>query len=408
MMTKNDDGTKKYSACSAADFLLDEYFIRSRIMPTKASEAFWEAMLRDGTVDRDDYRIACYLFESLQVAGETVPAEEADALWNDILRENKRPPAAGRSRTARRILRWFLSGIASLLLCLFFYHTRPEKPAAAVALSVEDVKAPETPAGDIHLILSEHETVALEGQEAEIVYDRDGVAIHDKKANRKKKPVDTAGPAACNQLIVPKGKRSTLTFEDGSKVWVNAGTRVVYPAFFAGEKREIYLEGEAYFEISPEEGRPFTVKTGEFDLNVLGTSFNIMAYENDPVRHVVLVSGKAAVHARNRREAVLSPDEMYLSVNGTAHVEKVNVSDYISWTRGMYRYKSERLDRIMQRLSRYYGVDIVCEPEAARLEFSGKLDLKDDLNAVLSGISRTSPVDYHPDSNRYVITDKKE
>jgi ferric-dicitrate binding protein FerR (iron transport regulator) len=125
-----------------------------------------------------------------------------------------------------------------------------------------------------------------------------------------------------------------------------------------------------------------------------------MAYENDTNQHIVLISGSVRVHSGDNAETVLSPNEMYISENGNSHVEKVNVEYFTSWKTGMYQYKSERLEVIMKRLSRYYGKDISCMPEVAHLKCSGKLDLKDDLNSVLRGISHTAPVNYQFDNDR--------
>ncbi|MDR0395634.1 MAG: FecR domain-containing protein [Tannerella sp.] len=414
MMIEEDDMYKKYDGYSVEDLLSDDYFICSMITPTDESISFWKEILQRKTVHPDDYHLACYLLDSLQVCEEPVSVVEIEDIWNNILRENKGNLAVKRkNKVAKRILYWSLSGIASLLLCLSLSHIYPGRPASVAVLSIEEVKAPETPVTeDIHLVLSEHETMKLDGQDAEIVYNKEsiavkeGAAVRDKKIKRQQKQAGGNEAVTYNQLIVPNGKRSTLIFEDGSKMWVNAGTRVVYPVCFAEEKREIYIEGEAYFEISQDVNRPFVVKAKNFDLNVLGTSFNVMAYEKDAVQHVVLVSGKLEIHAQNQEETILSPDEMFLSLNGVTQVRKVDVSDYISWTHGMYQYKSDSLDLIMKRLSRYYGVEIVCEPVVAHLKFSGKLDLKDDLNGVLSGVSRTSPIDYHWKDSVFIITNK--
>lgn len=407
MITKEKDIYEKYKGYSAEDLLLDDYFISSMIAPTKESASFWKKIVQDEIVHPDNYHLACYLMDSMQVDSNYISTEEMDELWGNIKEKNNCYAATKKKKLMRRILLWPLSGVASLFLFLFLYHNYAEKPVKTADLLIEDVKAPEAPVTDIHLVFSDDETMALDGQDAEIVYDKEGVAINNKNAKLRQKRADTGGAATYNQLIVPKGKRSTLVFEDGSKMWINAGTRVVYPVFFAEDKREVYIDGEAYFDISREEKRPFIVKTGTFTIDVLGTTFNIMAYEKDFVQHVVLVSGTVTVHSENQDDAILSPNDMYLSDNGLAHIEKVNVSDYISWTNGMYQYKSDRLDVIMKRLSRYYGKEIICEPDVAPLRFSGKLDLKDDLHVVLRGISRTSPVNYHlENTTTYMITNK--
>jgi hypothetical protein len=408
MITKENNLYEKYKGYSAEDLLLDEAFIISMKAPTEESDAFWGKMIHDGMIHPDNYHLACYLMDAMRVDSDDISDEEIEKLWNEIREERDCYAAMKKKKRTQRMLFWSLSGVASLFLFLFLYRVYSEEPSTAAGLLIEDVKAPETEAANIHLVFSDNETVALDGSDAEIVYDREGVAINDKNAKRTKRQVDVREAVVYNQLIVPKGKRSTLVFEDGSKIWVNAGTRVVYPVVFADDKREVFIDGEAYFDISREENRPFVVKTGAFNIDVLGTSFNIMAYEKDLVQHIVLVSGTVKVHAENRKDAVLSSDEMYLLEDGVAHVKKVDVSDYISWTDGLYRHKSDPLEVIMRRLSRYYGKDIACEPDVALLKFSGKLDLKDDLEVVLGGISRTSPIDYYLENDTYIITNKKK
>jgi ferric-dicitrate binding protein FerR (iron transport regulator) len=209
-------------------------------------------------------------------------------------------------------------------------------------------------------------------------------------------------------LIVPQGKRSLLTLSDGSKIWLNARTRVVYPTTFDETKREIFVDGEAFLEVFHNEKCPFIVKTKELQLEVLGTSFNIMAYEKDTVQSIVLVSGSVKINSKNKKETILTPSEMYSCTNGMSEVKTVNVTDYISWKSGVYQYKNEYLSVILQRLSRYFGQDISYSPEVARLKCSGKLDMKDSLSLVLNGISKTAPIVWQFDEskNQYRIRNK--
>ena len=152
--------------------------------------------------------------------------------------------------------------------------------------------------GEIQLVLSD-KLIPISGQESQIEYDAKGtVAVNSEKiadvslnsANSSKRLPEF------NQLIVPNGKRSTLILEDGTKLWVNAGSRIVYPVTFADKKREIYVNGEVFLEVTPDKKRPFIVKTKEMDVQVLGTSFNVMAYETDESSSVVLVTGAVQVN----------------------------------------------------------------------------------------------------------------
>jgi hypothetical protein len=401
---KNIDCTK-YKDYSVEDLLQDDYFIASRTNPTDETDGFWEDILLKKNVSREYYDSACDLINSLRVKTDIIFPDEIDLLLKKI---NEANTQSRRMKRRKFIFLWSLSSVAAILLALFLYDksipedgTNNRNPHS----SIETVKAPEEPVSEIQLILANDEVVAVDGVEANIIHGDEGIAINSRDKKLIKKPAETP-ETIYNQLIIPKGKRSMLTFEEGSKMWVNAGTRIVYPASFTSDRREIYVDGEAYLEVSRDEVRPFIVKSKNFRVNVLGTSFNIMAYESDAAQHIVLVSGSVKVHSGNNVETVLSPNEIYISENGNSRIEPVNVEYYTSWKTGMYQYKSERLDVIMKRLSRYYGREIVCMPEIAHLKCSGKLDLKDDISSVLRGISHTAPINYRHNNDTYTIINK--
>ena len=117
-----------------------------------------------------------------------------------------------------------------------------------------------------------------------------------------------------NQIIVPPGKRTNVVFADGTKICVNAGTRVVYPEVFLDDSREIYVEGEIYLEVFRDESRPFIVRTEKMNVRVLGTTFNISAYKNQTESSVVLVEGKVEVELINKQKIKVSPNEMVLFI----------------------------------------------------------------------------------------------
>ena len=337
----------KYKNYSSEDLFQDDYFISSATNPTVESDSFWEDLLRNNTIKREEYDQACYLVHSLQTKTDLIFSDEITHLWNDIDNEVRRRE---KNRKRMRLFRWSLGSIASLVLAVILYGryatTTDTEECEPTHLPIEAVKAPETPVSEIRLILGDEQIVAVEGVEADIVYGDEGIAINNDERKRIKKP-SAASHVTYNQLVVPNGKHSTLTFEDGSKIWVNAGTRIVYPANFAEDKREIYVDGEAYLEVSHDKTRPFTVRYENLSVDVLGTSFNIMAYENDSCQYIVLVSGAVSIRSDDHAETILSPAEMYFSENGRTYVKAVRVEDYTSWRKGIYQYKSERLDVIL-------------------------------------------------------------
>jgi hypothetical protein len=404
MITKKNIVYNKYKDYSVEELIQDEHFIRSMTNPTQESDAFWRKIVEAGILSSKNYQLACQIFDSLQVHSDSISNEEIEVLWDHIKIAGNNLKLK-KKKKQNSFLLWTLSGVASLFV-LFIIYIKILSPSsdANTDSMIEHVVAPTELITDIQLILGDDETMALEGKEAEITYDDEGIAINNDR--KLEKQVYGKEEIIYNQLIVPKGKRSTLAFEDGSKIWVNANTRVVYPAVFTGTEREIYVDGEIFLDVFPEKTRPFIVKSKDFNVEVLGTSFDLMAYEEDEIQHLVLVSGSVKIRSKNKKEILLSPNEMYLLDKGISSIQEVDVNDYISWKSGIYQYQSERLDIIMKRLSRYYGEDINCKPEVAHLKCSGKLDLKDDLDVVLQGISLTAPVKYQLNGGTYMIINK--
>lgn len=118
--------------------------------------------------------------------------------------------------------------------------------------------------------------------------------------------------AKYNQIITAKGKRSQLQLSDGTMLWVNSATRVIYPTQFSETEREIYVDGEIYIEVAKENKRKFIVKTKDFSVQVLGTKFNVSSYENNAISKVLLVEGKVSVKKDKIETApiIMSPHEL--------------------------------------------------------------------------------------------------
>jgi ferric-dicitrate binding protein FerR (iron transport regulator) len=153
-------------------------------------------------------------------------------------------------------------------------------------------------------------------------------------------------------------------------------------------------------DVAKETDRPFHVKTSDMQIVVLGTTFNITAYESDDACSVVLVNGSVQVKSKNGgKPHILKPNDMLTKQNDRINIKQVNASSFISWINGMYICDNENLKSIFLRLSRYYNVKITVDNDAAGLLCSGKLDLKDDITGVLDVLSSTAPITYEINTN---------
>lgn len=191
-----------------------------------------------------------------------------------------------------------------------------------------------------------------------------------------------------NEITVQKGGRAnTVILSDGTKVVLNAATTLRYPSSFNGKKRQVYLDGEAYFNVAKSAEKPFVVKLKKQDITVLGTCFNVQAHSTDSHSEVTLKSGKILLEAFNEKGETMSrmfmkPNQKALSDNQTGSVSLQEVDSYLSdaWVRGTYKFKDEPLSAIFKRLENYYDVKIHVEDKRLdQVKYTGTFSLDQDI-----------------------------
>ena len=263
---------------------------------------------------------------------------------------------------------------------------------------------------DIRLILQSGKEVLISNNNSEIEYDEAGDDIIIDSDRRIEQEINTP-ELTFNTMVVPYGKRSVLTMADGTKVWLNSGSKLVYPVTFDGKSRDVYLEGEAFFDVAHKDRQPFNVSTKDFKIRVLGTIFNVSAYSDDKTSSAVLASGKIELQYASKSLLGKSKIEMSPEVMVTYDPEskeiiekKVSVSQYTSWKDGFFILEKARMDEIIKKLSRYYNVDIILsDSEIANETFSGYLDLKKTALQVLEVINETHMYTISKEGERIIL-----
>ena len=201
-----------------------------------------------------------------------------------------------------------------------------------------------------------------------------------------------------NKLSVPRGGEYQIELEDGTRVWLNSASRLNYPVAFAGESREVYLEGEAYFEVKRDTARPFVVHAGEQDITVLGTSFGVTCYAGEVSDYTTLVSGKVKVNFRKTDKSYVLQPGMQVAFNkesGVVTERNVDVAEYVAWKDGVYVFKQKRLEDILTTLARWYDFQVFYRSEDVKnVMFSGEIKRFGDFSYLLSLIERTSDVKF--------------
>lgn len=211
-------------------------------------------------------------------------------------------------------------------------------------------------------------------------------------------------------IRVPRGGEYNLLLSDNTKVYLNAGSSLRYPVRFSGDRREVILEGEGYFEVTRDTTKPFIVKTGSIDVQVLGTSFNVNAYPEEEDVETTLVEGKVRVDSKNEQR-VLEPGTqlVYDKRREDMVVRKVDTEEYTSWKDGYYYFKRETLGRIMDRLSRWYNLNVFYQNEELKsIEFGGRLKRYEDITYLLERMEETQDIKFIIKGNTITVQRKTD
>lgn len=370
------------------ELLQSESFLRWRYFPTKEDKHFWEKLQEDPVI-KAEMDAAMDVLHTVRFNPYTLSDSESA----DMLSQIERRIQVNKIRQKKRL--YIAAAVAAIAFLLFVFSfsffMKQKIPQITEDPGVSELMENNE---DIQIIMGS-ESLSIE-KDADLLYNENGdmtILKENEKIIENKKVENTQ----MNKLIVPRGKRSSLTLSDGSRIWINSGSILEFPAVFEGNTREIKVEGEIYIEVTPNKDKPFWVTTSGMSVKVLGTSFNLSAYKEDGSSSVVLVKG--AVEVISGEKAVnLLPDQRASVTGGDIETQVVDVYNYISWKDGLMSFTSEPLSDITSRLMRYYNRTIVCREGTADLICTGKLVLYDNLEEVLETITVTNPV-------KYTITD---
>ena len=265
------------------------------------------------------------------------------------------------------------------------------------------------------LTLPDGSIIDVDKKEVNVVVD--GVQVKYKKGVLSYQPTVTTQheeesteekPVKSNELVIPRGGENTVILADGTTVHLNAGSKLTYPVRFAGKRRGVALEGEAYFDVVKDETRPFIVQTHLGEVTVLGTAFNINAYTDASV-YTTLVHGKVQFSSSSIGTIILSPGEQaVVSANGSEK-RMVDLDEYVGWVDGRYVFNNRPLGEIMQTFERWYDIQVYYEtPHLRDITYSGSLKRYGTINSFLDALELTGDLTYKISGRNILIYDKVE
>lgn len=214
---------------------------------------------------------------------------------------------------------------------------------------------------------------------------------------------------ADNSISIPTGQQLDLTLPDGTKVTVNGASTITYPAIFAKKERRIRLSGEAYFDVTHKEDQPFIIETSKYDVEVLGTEFNVEAYEEGNQFVTSLIDGKVKVTDNDdpAESVVLSPNQQARLTDGKLVVGLIPEYEKFLWRDGLIAFNKATLAEMMKLLEKYYGFQIVYKIKKLPTEtFSGKIRIAEGIDHALWVLQQNSSFNYEKNADTMIITIK--
>ena len=207
-----------------------------------------------------------------------------------------------------------------------------------------------------------------------------------------------------NTVTTPRGGQYRVTLPDGTNVWLNAASSLKFPTAFTGNERDVELTGEAYFEVAKNKEKPFKVSVNNVTVEVLGTHFDIMAYDNEPTIKATLLEGSVKVK-RYAANALLVPGQQALASrnNDLIQVQKADLEETMAWMNGSFIFHEENIQDIMRKVARWYDVDVVYQGNVKNKDFGGSVSRSGNISELLQNLELTGTIHFKVEGRRVTV-----
>lgn len=386
-------------------FLEDSRFIEWVFYPTPELDNYWQKYQEENTHEKPVLIKSVELCRLLCSQDKKLSPKEKYEILSNALNKYNRNTKKSRLITFSGIAKYAAVAIVFFSLGYFVFY----KNSSIRTPLFNESRYHYENSSAAQLILSDGKNISIQNEASEVEYSSENVIV-DRDTIKAPQNHEKTGDVF-NQMIIPYGKRSFLTLADGSEIWLNSGSRLLFPSEFKNKRREIFLEGEAYIKVKSDKTKPFIVNTNELSIEALGTEFNVTAYRGDKIVSTVLAEGLVRISKTNdfpfTKPIYLEPNQIasYNKATKESTVKKVDISYHTSWKDGVFLFEGEELNRITKRLERYYNVVIDYEDSLkGTIEICGKLILSDDCETALNNIASTASVEVIKiNTNKFLI-----
>ncbi len=329
-------------------------------------------------------------------------AEDGEAILQNILQTT--PP---RAASNTRSMIWYAAAatlLGATLVTGALYMNRQQQPVIVAAPKANPL-APGT--NTAVLVLADGKTIPLDSANTGALAKQGNSSIVNSAQGLAYKTEGATTAVVYNTVVTPRGGQYQLTLADGTKVWLNAASSIRFPTAFSGKERLVEISGEGYFQVAANAQQPFRVKVKgnpDMEVNVLGTSFNIMAYTDEKNITTTLESGAVQlVHGNSR--SVLQPGYGGSLNTGDAAftIEKADLEQALAWKEGKFRFRNTSIQTIMRQIARWYNIEVTYEGDLSDIRLTGIISRRENAASLLKILSTTKRVHFDINDNRVVV-----
>ena len=391
----------RYNTYTAINFLFDERFVSWVQDPKDDTIAYWADVLKVNPELQDVIAEARFAVLNLKTTTKEADSKNVEKIWENLKTAHQKSfSLPKKKKTVRSLFSKRKTVAASIILTIglsstFFYYSNHQKAAlpiqAKTVVVKEDVKPGVTGAvltlanGDT-MVLDSVSTGQLTDQKNTAVIKKKGELVYAQGINAKE---------VQNTLTTPKAYRYNLTLADGTKVWLNADSSITFPTAFIGKERKVVVTGEAYFEVAKDAKRPFKVFVNEIEVKVLGTHFNINAYQDEDSIKTTLLEGSVQLSKKDKK-IVLKPGEQGLASNSgaLAITSDVNLESVMAWKNGIFYFENASMQMVLKEISRWYDVAIIYDKGLPTRFFEGEIQKDLPLSVLLKTLEKSNDVHF--------------
>lgn len=389
------------------DLLKDPKFINWQLVPDESLDIYWNNLIKDDPDLENEINKAIKYLKENSFNRNSLTTQEKEALLNKILKTYR---LKNNRKNAVRYLKFTIAGCVATALLVFCISIFTKSDGISSEISYEEIIAGELQQSEDIMFVTDKSAKAY-SENIDILLDKEGnVEITQKNKNSEKLDINT-NTEKLNSLIVPYGKRTTITLSDGSRIWVNSGSAIEFPTKFSKDRREIFLtSGEIYIEVAKDSSKPFFVHTDDYKIRVYGTSFNVSSY-NDINSTVALVEGSVSlIKVGDTEEFHLTPNEMatYNNDSQSFRKETIDIINHVSWKDGYLSLEKTPMIDVLEKIERYYNLSFNFDRDVnlQNRSCSGKIYLSEDLDNVMRTIALLTSTQYSKENNTIYITNE--